>query len=320
MQTLRFGRYEVVSELGRGAMGIVYKARDPELERTVAIKAINLALQSMPSYYEARFMQEARTAGGLNHPNIVTIHDIGRSGEVAWMAMEYIEGVELRVLLAEGHPLGLAQALSIAAQVAEGLAYAHGRGVVHRDLKPANIMVVRERPVKITDFGVARMRAADAQTQAGTMLGSPKYMSPEQVLGRRAEPRADIFSLGVVLYEMLAGRAPFGGENITALMYQIVNFAPPAPSALNRAVPEFLDCVVGKMLAKTLEERYQSAADVARELREIERQLGAPGRSAASAALPAGALSPGPRPSPIDTDTKAAVLAQHVERSRRSDR
>jgi len=320
MQQPKLGRFQIVSELGRGAMGVVYKALDPELARTLAIKTVNMAIEREGmEHYEARFYQEARAAAGLNHPNIVTVYDIGKSGDVAFMAMEYIEGVELRTLLEGGQSLALPRAVSIAAQVAEALAYAHGRGVVHRDIKPANIMVVREGPVKITDFGIARMRAAEVQTQTGTMLGSPKYMSPEQVLGKRADHRADIFSLGVILYEMLTGTAPFSGENITALMYQIVNFAPPAPSTVNHAVPEFLDYVVAKMIAKQLEERYQDSTEVARDLREIERQLAASAPAGPMPPLPAAALSPDAQPSQIDTESKTAVLGQEVVHTRRSD-
>ena len=238
MEQPQLGRYVIDSEIGRGAMGVVFKATDTVLQRTVAVKTVNMALEKdHADKYEARFYQEARAAGGLNHPNIVTVYDAGKAGDVVYMAMEYIQGVELRTLFVEGQPMGVPQALSIAAQVAEGLGYAHQQGVVHRDVKPANIMVVSEGPVKITDFGIARMRASADLTQTGVMLGSPKYMSPEQVIGKRADHRSDIFSLGVILYEMVTGAAPFSGENVTALMYQIVNFAPPAPSAVNRAVP-----------------------------------------------------------------------------------
>jgi serine/threonine-protein kinase len=311
------GRYEVLSELGRGAMGVVYKARDPMLERTVAIKTVNMALeQDGAAHYEARFQQEARAAGGLNHPNIVTVHDIGRSGDIAFMAMEFIDGVELRALLESGKPLAPAQAVSIAAQIAEGLAYAHERGVVHRDIKPPNVMVLANGLVKITDFGIARMRTSALQTQTGMLMGSPKYMSPEQVLGRRADHRSDLFSLGIILYEMLAGAAPFSGESMTALMYQIINFAPPAPSALRTGLPEMLDAVVAKMLAKAVEERYQSAAELARDLRACERNLaaGAPARDSA-----APTFAPGIRPAPLDTDAKTAVLTQAVVHTRRGD-
>src|ERR671919_284261 len=228
MEQGQLGRYVIESEIGRGAMGIVFKATDSVLQRTVAVKTVNMALEKEHAdKYEARFYQEARAAGALNHPNIVTVYDAGKAGDVVYMAMEYIQGVELRGLFVEGQPMGVPQALSIAAQVAEGLGYAHQQGVVHRDIKPANIMVVADGPVKITDFGIARMRASADLTQTGVMLGSPKYMSPEQVIGKRADHRSDVFSLGVILYEMLCGAAPFNGANVTALMYQIVNFVPP---------------------------------------------------------------------------------------------
>jgi len=314
----QLGRYVIQSELGRGAMGVVYKATDSVLERPVAVKTVNITLErDYADKYEKRFYQEAKAAGSLNHPNIVTIHDVGKSGDVVFMAMEYIEGVELRTLIGEGRPLRLAQALSIAAQVAEGLAFAHQRGVVHRDIKPANIMVVANGPVKITDFGIARMRGTGDLTQTGMLLGSPKYMSPEQVIGKRADHRSDIFSLGVILYEMLCGSAPFNGENVTALMYQIVNFVPPAPGTLNDQVPEFLDLIVAKMLAKPLEERYQDAADVARDLRECERQVVAPGTATQPPRTPSAPLAPAPKL--VDSVAKTIVLGQTVNRTREAD-
>jgi len=327
MEETKLGRFEILAEIGRGAMGIVYKAKDPMLERTVAIKTINMGMdRDGAEMYEKRFYQEARAAGGLNHPNIVTVYDIGKTDSACYMAMEYIEGAELRTLLLPGKPLPVARALSIAAQVAEGLAYAHERGVVHRDIKPANIMVPENGAVKITDFGIARMRTSSVQTQTGMMMGSPKYMSPEQVIGKRADHRCDIFSLGVILYEMLTGASPFTGESVNAVMYQIVNFVPPAPSAINPAAPAALDAIAGRMLAKALEERFQSATEIARGLRECEHQLrGAPGADAAALAisatstLPLAALSPGRTPSVVDTQVKTAVLAQTVERSRRAE-
>jgi len=250
MEETKLGRFELVAEIGRGAMGIVYKAKDPMLERIVAIKTINMGMdKDGAEMYEKRFYQEARAAGGLNHPNIVTVYDIGKTENACYMAMEYIEGPELRTLLLPGKPLTVQLALSIAAQVAEGLAYAHERGVVHRDIKPANIMVPESGPVKITDFGIARMRSSNVQTQTGMMMGSPKYMSPEQVIGKRADHRSDIFSLGVILYEMLTGAAPFTGESVNAVMYQIVNFVPPALSLINPAAPVALDMIVGPMIA-----------------------------------------------------------------------
>jgi len=318
VEPAQLGRYVIQSELGRGAMGVVYKALDSVLERPVAVKTVNITLErEYADKYEKRFYQEARAAGSLNHPNIVTIHDVGKAGDVVFMAMEYIEGVELRTLIGEGQPLRVAQALSIAAQIAEGLAYAHQRGVVHRDVKPANIMVLANGPVKITDFGIARMRGSRDLTQTGMLLGSPKYMSPEQVIGKRADHRSDIFSLGVILYEMLCGAAPFNGENVTALMYQIVNFVPPAPSSVNQAVPEMLDYIVAKMIAKPVEERYADAAELARDLRECERQLAA----AAPAVNPATATHTQPlQPKLVDPAAQSSVLAQPVSRTREADR
>jgi serine/threonine-protein kinase len=319
MEPAQLGRYVIQSELGRGAMGVVYKATDSVLERTVAVKTVNITLErEYAEKYEQRFYQEAKAAGGLNHPNIVTIHDVGKAGDVVFMAMEYIEGVELRTLIGEGRPLRVAQAVSIAAQVAEGLAYAHQRGVVHRDIKPANIMVVANGPAKITDFGIARMRGSGDLTQTGTLLGSPKYMSPEQVIGKRADHRSDIFSLGVILYEMLCGAAPFNGENVTALMYQIVNFLPPPPSRINEAVPQMLDYIVAKMLAKPLESRYHDAAELARDLRECERQLVAPAGTTQPGRTAPG-LAPMPEPQLVDADAKSSVLAQTLNRTRVAD-
>jgi serine/threonine-protein kinase len=318
MDQPQLGRYLIDSEIGRGAMGVVFKATDSVLQRTVAVKTVNMALEKdHADKYEQRFYQEARAAGGLNHPNIVTVYDAGKAGDVVYMAMEYIQGVELRTLFVEGQAMGVPQALAIAAQVAEGLGYAHQQGVVHRDIKPANIMVTADGPVKITDFGIARMRASADLTQTGVMLGSPKYMSPEQVIGKRADHRSDIFSLGVILYEMLTGAAPFSGENVTALMYQIVNFAPPAPSTVNPQVPEMLDFVVAKMLAKPLEDRYQDAREVARDLRECERSLASPPAGPGSA-RPAG-LASGTHPEMMTTQQKAVMLAQTFNRTRQRD-
>ena len=316
----QLGRYAIQSELGRGAMGVVYKATDSVLERTVAIKTVNMALeQDGADRYEERFYQEARAAAGLNHPNIVTVHDVGKAGDVVFMAMEYIEGVELRTLMVEGQRVGVSQAVAIAAQIAEGLAYAHQRGVVHRDIKPANIMVLPNGPVKITDFGIARRRSSSDLTQTGMLLGSPKYMSPEQVIGKRADQRSDIFSLGVILYEMLCGAAPFNGENVTALMYQTVNFVPPAPSSLNDTVPELLDYIVAKMLAKPLEERYQDVQEAARDLRDCEKQLALPpaGTQPPRPAVPSAAE---PVPQLVDTHLKTVVMAQSVNRTREADK
>jgi serine/threonine-protein kinase len=278
-------------------MGVVYRAEDPMLNRTVAIKTINMVADPQErAEYEKRFYQEAKAAGGLSHPNVVTIYDIGHAGDVVYMAMEYVEGVELRDLLLRGRP-DVARAIEIAAQVAEGLAYAHSRGVVHRDVKPANIMVPRDGPAKIMDFGIARMRASDVKTQTGMLLGSPKYMAPEQLLGERADHRCDIFSLAVVPYEAHVGVPPFPGADITQIMYQIVHTTPPPPSALNSRVSPVLDLIVAKALAKSPQARYQDARELAEDLRACRASLPAAanaGDDEETVTLPPGRARPEP--------------------------
>lgn len=262
------GRFEIIGELGQGAMGIVYKAKDPLIDRSVALKTISLNLApDDKEEYERRFYQEAKAAGSLNHHNIVTIYDVGKSGDIAYIAMEFLEGRELRKVLDEKPCLPVDQVLDIVIQVAQGLAYAHEHGIVHRDVKPSNIMCVRDGHVKITDFGIARMSSASVRTQTGIVLGSPKYMSPEQVLGKSIDSRSDIFSLGVMLYEMLTGYVPFQGSSINAIMYQTVNALPPPPSELNPAVPVMLDFIVTKALAKSPDERYLDAVEFTNDLR-----------------------------------------------------
>ena len=316
----KLGRYEIQSEIGRGAMGVVYKATDPVLDRTVAIKTINLSLdQRERAEYEARFYQEAKAAGGLSHPNIVTVYDVGDSGDVAYMAMEFLDGSELHDLTGEGRRLPVGKAVEIAAQVSDGLGYAHERGVVHRDIKPANIMILHNGSAKITDFGIARMRYSEVKTQTGMLLGSPRYMSPEVVVGKRADGRSDIFSLGIILYEMLTGAAPFLGESRSALMFQTINFVPPAPSTVDPAVPPMLDFIVAKMLAKKLDERYQDARELASDLRECLAQL----RQTKIGARPdAPQQAPGsaqPAPSLLDPDARTQLLAGTVQMTRVTD-
>lgn len=285
-QPAQLGRYDVVAEIGRGAMGVVYRAVDPMLERTVAVKTINMALDpGEMEQYEKRFTIEARAAGGLNHPNIVIIYDIGRSGDLAYMAMEFLEGRELKELIA-ANELPPDRSLDIVALVADGLAYAHAHEVVHRDVKPANIMILNDGRVKITDFGIARMRTADVRTQTGVVLGSPRYLSPEQVLGKRCDARADIFSLGVILYEMVTGQAPFNGIDVNSLMFQIVNFTPPPPSSINPALPAMLDLIIAKALAKNADERYAGIAEFAADLRVCRQQGAATTAPLAPAAAP----------------------------------
>lgn len=267
MTIQKIGRYEILSTLGQGAMGVVYRATDPLLERIVAIKTISLELSRDEfEEFEQRFYREAKSAGRLNHPNIVTIHDVGNTDNIAYMAMEFLEGEELRDILDAGAPLSLERIAEIVSQVADGLAFAHEHSVVHRDIKPSNIMILKNGAVKITDFGIALIPSS-SRTMAGMILGSPKYMSPEQVVGQDVDGRSDIFSLGVVLYEMLTGKPPFSGDNISAIMFRILNEMPIAPKTLRPDLPEAFNYIVAKALAKHPDERYQSAAEMAEDLR-----------------------------------------------------
>lgn len=268
------GRYRILGELGRGAMGVVYRAEDPVLERPLAVKTIFIPADDQDrKEYEARFTQEARAAGKLSHPGIVTIYDVGREGEMLYMTMELLEGTDLSTKAA-AQRLNVREALQIALQIAEALAFAHERGVVHRDIKPPNIMLLPGGRVKIMDFGIARMRTSDLKTQTGLMMGTPRYMSPEQVSGRPVDHRSDIFSLGTVLYEMLTGTKLFAGEDATEIMYNVSQLRPLPPSRINRQVSPMLDLVVAKALEKSIDERYQDARQFAVDLRASLSEAG----------------------------------------------
>ncbi len=273
-KTREIGRYRILGELGRGAMGVVYKAEDPVLDRPLAIKTIVIpADEGERKEYEARFTQEARAAGRLAHPGIVTVYDVGREGEMVYMTMELLEGTDLGTK-GEQHRFSVREAVGISLQVAEALGFAHDRGVVHRDIKPPNIMLVAGGRVKIMDFGIARMRSSDLKTQTGLMMGTPRYMSPEQVGGRPVDHRSDVFSLGTVLYEMLTGTKLFAGADATEIMYNVSQLRPVAPSRINRQVPAMLDLVVAKALEKDVDERYQDAHQFAADLRACLSELG----------------------------------------------
>jgi serine/threonine protein kinase len=293
------GRYKILDTVGRGAMGVVYKAIDPVIDRIVAIKTVNLLLsREDTAEYEARFQQEIKAAGRLNHPNIVTIYDVGRTEHMAYMAMEFLDGKELKDILAAGTRPDVETTVDLMAQVADGLSFAHSHDIIHRDIKPSNIMVINTPNgvlAKITDFGIARMPASAVKTMTGLILGSPRYMSPEQVIGKTIDHRSDIFSLGVVLYETLTGIAPFDGDNINAIMYATVNTSPAQPSTLNPEVPHMLDLIVAKALAKPIDDRYQSMRDLVKDLREVRRLL----LNASGAPAVYAAKSPPPRVAPV---------------------
>jgi serine/threonine-protein kinase len=265
----RIGRYKILGELGRGAMGIVYKAEDPNLDRVVALKTIVLEQDAEGrKEYEKRFFLEAKAAGKLNHPNIVTVYDFGEEDGVAYLAMELVEGTDLRERLkdAKGEGLPAADAVDIAQQVAEGLGYAHERGIVHRDVKPGNIMLQPRGQAKIMDFGLARMRVADHKTSTGMVLGTPKYMSPEQVAGQPVDQRSDIFSLGIVLHEMLTGTRLFAGEDAPQIMHNVVHVEHEPPTRLKPGLPSMLDFVVARALKKDPTLRYQDAFELSADL------------------------------------------------------
>lgn len=272
----QLGRYKIESELGRGAMGVVYKALDPLLDRTVALKIIVLGDDALErAEYHSRFFQEAKAAARLNHPSLITIYDFGEEGSLAYMAMELLQGTGLSERMAKGG-IPIREAISIAEQVAEGLAYAHDNEVIHRDIKPGNIILLPRRRVKVMDFGIARMESSELKTQLGTRLGTPKYMSPEQSTGSAVDHRTDIFSLGIVLYEMLTGAKLFTGENLNQVLNNVATFEPPLPSRIRPEISHTLDLVVKRAIAKKKEDRYANAWEMYNDLQLCLQEL-APG-------------------------------------------
>ena len=251
-----FGKYEGISHLGSGAMGVVWRAQDPVLGRTVAIKTISAALGSDNENKE-RFLREARAAAQLNHPNIITVFDFGQADNELYMAMELLEGKDLKELITSGQ-LTFEQKLDIMEQVADGLAYAHGRDVIHRDLKPGNIHVQPNGQVKILDFGLARLGSSDL-TKTGVVMGTPNYMSPEQVMGERVDSRSDVFSAGAVFYELLTNRKPFDAESIHATLYQVVHRDPPPPRQWDPRLPDAIVAVIETAMSKQVDGRYRNA-------------------------------------------------------------
>lgn len=266
MTLKKLGRYELLRVLGKGAMGVVYEGRDPNLDRRVAIKTVkveNLS-EEAAAEYEHRFRTEARSAARLQHPNIVSVYDSDRDGDVAFLVMEYIQGDDLKHHLDRGVRYSLEQSLKIIRDLLSALDYAHKQGVVHRDIKPANLLMEPGGRVKLTDFGVARIQdSGEATRTQGSMVGTLKYMAPEQVQGQKIDSRADLFSVGVVLYQLLTDKRPFDGDNDFSIIHAIIGHEPPPPSSVNSRLPTALDAVVARALAKSREERFATARDFA---------------------------------------------------------
>jgi serine/threonine-protein kinase len=271
MELTQLGKYKIQSFLGQGAMGKVYKAHDPVLNRFVAIKTITQTLAGDPEL-RRRFQVEAQAAARLNHPNIITVYDYGEQEETIYIAMELLEGTDLKEMLIAGSFKGLSDKLRIMGQICDGLSFAHSKGVIHRDLKPANVHFNHHGTVKIMDFGLARLDSGD-RSKAGTVVGTPNYMSPEQVMGDEIDPRTDVFSAGAVLYELLANRKPFDADSVHGILFQVVHKEPTPVREISRELPPIVGEVVQRALAKDRAHRFQSAAEFREAINSIEHAI-----------------------------------------------
>src|SRR5438874_968976 len=262
------GRYNLERTLGKGAMGVVYEGLDPRLGRRVAIKTILKSHldEDTARDYSMRFVREAQAVARLNHPNIVQVYDFGEEGDIAYLVMEFIKGKELKTFFDANERFDLKEAVRIMCELCDALDFAHNAGIIHRDIKPANVMLDAQARTKLTDFGVARVQDSDKtsveRTQAGTMVGTPAYMSPEQITGGQLDKRTDVFSAGIILYQFLAGEKPFTGSGAWTIAKKIIQEEPPLPSSLNNAVTSLFDAVVNRALAKNPDQRFQSARDL----------------------------------------------------------
>jgi CHASE2 domain-containing sensor protein/tRNA A-37 threonylcarbamoyl transferase component Bud32 len=269
------GRYKILGELGKGSMGLVFKAQDPKINRLVAIKTIRFSDEfdhDVIQEIKERFFREAEIAGQLSHPSIVTIHDVGDDGELTYMAMEFLEGKDLDKFINRGNLLPLRKVLSIVAEIASALDYAHKASVIHRDIKPANVMMLNNGHVKVTDFGIAKA-ISSSRTKTGVILGTPNYMSPEQIMGQKIDSKSDIFSLGVVFYQLITGELPFHGENLSGLLYQITQIKHPSPRNYNPKIPKVCEQILDKSMAKDPDKRFNSAGDMARILNALGEKI-----------------------------------------------
>ncbi len=267
----QFGRYKVLEVIGKGAMGTVYKGIDPAIDRLVALKTIrfeNIASPEELAELKDRLIREAQAAGRLSHPHILTVYDVGQEGDLYYIAMEYLQGYTLEKMTQKKAELNYKIVAKIMIQVCEALSYAHEKEIIHRDIKPANIMILNNFNVKVMDFGIARL-GGSSMTQTGIAIGTPSYIAPEALQGKPGDKRSDIFSLGVVLYEILTGQKPFKGESLSSLIYSILNDQPPYPSAVNDKTPALFDRIAAKALMKNPEERYQNAQEMQTPLKEF---------------------------------------------------
>jgi serine/threonine-protein kinase len=274
-QITHVGRYKIVETLGRGSMGLVYKALDPKINRLLAIKTIRFSDEfdeDVIQEIKNRFFREAEIAGQLSHTSIVTIYDLGDDRDLTYMAMEYLEGEDLEKFITKNNLLPLEKVLKVVASVADALHFAHKADVVHRDIKPANIMLLKSGGVKVTDFGIAKA-ISSSRTKTGVILGTPNYMSPEQIMGQKIDPRSDIFSLGVLFFQLLTGELPFQGDNLSSLLYQITQVRHPPLRNQNPKIPKACEQIIDKALAKNPKERFQSAAEFARLLRMLASKI-----------------------------------------------
>jgi len=268
-----FGRYQIIGELGRGSMGVVYQAYDPQIGRPVALKVLRQDRVSSEAFV-LRFLTEGKAIGRLSHPNIVSIYDIGQGRGTIYLAMEFIEGETLNQVM-EKKRLGLKEIVSLGIQAAETLDYAHQKGIVHRDVKPGNIILQANGQIKITDFGIAHLEdpSMPQQTQAGEILGTPAYMSPEQVLSQPVDGRSDLFSLGIILYELTTGTRPFKGENMASIFNAVMLFHPMEPSSINPAISQSLSQIIMKCLSKGPEGRFNRGRSLAEALKNMLLEL-----------------------------------------------
>ena len=267
-QTL--GKYQIQGILGKGAMGVVYKGFDPNIARVVAIKTIHASLLDTDMGRELlnRFRNEAQAVGRLNHANIVAIYEFDQDHGTPYFVMEFVEGQDLKSLQKDGRKFTPEEAVNIVGAILTALAYTHQLGIVHRDIKPANVFITNHNQIKLADFGIARVDNAEL-TQMGSVLGTPSYMSPEQCKGMKVDARSDLFSTGVVLYELLVGRKPFGGENTHAIMHSVLSAEPARPSSHDKTVPKEFDDIIRKALAKKVEDRYQTAEEFRTALQKV---------------------------------------------------